>query len=95
MHRRLVEFPLADRVTREQRLGWVAGADMKIVRRPLSYEHPPTFGYVTAQYRGSPALRVPAGSLPLSGSDRGSVLWPSQRVRTSHWVIGVGVGFEI
>lgn len=95
LHRRTVEFPLADRVTREQRLGWVAGGDVKIVRRPLSYEHPPAFGYLTAQYRGAPALRVPAGPLPVSGFDRRSVPWPGQRVRTSHWLIGVGFGFEI
>ena len=95
LHRRTVEFPLADRLIREQRLGWVAGGDVKIVRRPLSYQHPPTFGYLTAQYRGSPSLRVPPGSLPLSGLDRRSISWPGQRVRTSHWMIGVGVGFEI
>ena len=95
LHRRLVEFPLADRVTREQRLGWVAGGDVKIRRRPLSYAHPPTFGYLTAQYRGAPALRLPAGPLPLSGLEKRSVSWPSQRVRTSHWLIGVGIGFEI
>jgi hypothetical protein len=79
----------------EQRLGWVAGGDVKIRRRPLSYAHPPTFGYLTAQYRGAPALRLPAGPLPLSGLEKRSVSWPSQRVRTSHWLIGVGIGFEI
>jgi hypothetical protein len=95
LHRSTVEFPLADRATREQRLGWIAGGDVKFMRRPLSYQHPPTFGYLTAQYRGAPSVRVPAGSLPLSGFDRRSVSWPGQRVRTSHWIIGVGVGFEI
>jgi hypothetical protein len=95
LHRSSVELPLANRVTSEQRLGWAAGGDVKIVRRPLSYQRPPTFGYVTAQYRGALSLRVPAVSLPLSGPDRRSISWPSQRVRTSHWVIGVGVGFEI
>jgi hypothetical protein len=94
LHRRTLELPRADLVTREQRLGWVAGADLKIVRRPLSFQHPPTFGYLTAQYRGSPAVHAPAASLPV-GSNGRSVLWPGQRVRTSHWIIGVGVGFEI
>jgi hypothetical protein len=94
LHRSTVEFPLANRETREQRLGWVAGGDVKFVRRPLSFQHPPTFGYLTAQYRGAPAIRAPAGSLPVGSNER-SVTWPGQRVRTSHWMIGVGVGFEI
>jgi hypothetical protein len=94
LHRSTVGFPLADRATREQRLGWVAGGDVKIVRRPLSFQHPPTFGYLTAQYRGARAVRAPAGSLPV-GSNGRSVPWPGQRVRTSHWIIGLGLGFEI
>ncbi len=94
LHRRTVEFPLADRIRREQSLGFVAGGDMKIVRRPMSSQHPPTFGYLTAQYRGAPALRAPATWLPVGSAGR-AVPWPGQRVRTSHWIIGVGVGFEI
>jgi len=95
LHRRSLELIGSDSVTREQRLGWLGSADVKVFRRPLSYEHPPTYGYLTAQYRGAPALNVPAGSLAVSGPERRFLPWPGQRVRTSHWMIGVGVGFEI
>ena len=95
LHRRTVEVFGGDGATREQQLGWIGSAEIKFARRPLTYERPPTFGYITAQYRGAPALHVPAGSLAVNGRDRRVVSWPAQRVRTSHWMIGVGVGFEI
>jgi hypothetical protein len=95
LHRRTVELLGADGPARSQRLGWLGSAEVKFARRPLSYAHPPSFGYITAQYRGAPALPVPAASLAVNGRERRIVSWPAQRVRTSHWMIGVGFGFEI
>lgn len=95
LHRRTVEVFGMDGATRGQQLGWLGSAEVKFARRPLTYDRPPAFGYITAQYRGAPALHVPAGSLAVSGLERRAVAWPAHRVRTSHWMIGVGVGFEI
>jgi len=44
-------------------VGGVLSADLKFARKPLTYDHPPSFAYVSAQYRGMPGLRVPPGSL--------------------------------
>jgi hypothetical protein len=93
LHRRTLIVNGSGDDTRLTTLGWVGSADVKFARRALTYEHPPSYGYVTAQYRGMPALRVPPGSL--SVGDKRSLPWPGQRVGFSHWLIGVGVGFEI
>jgi len=93
LHRRTLVVYGSGSETRVQRLGWIGSADVKFARKPLTYQHPPSFGYVSAQYRGMPALYVPPGSL--SVGDRRSLPWPGQRVGFSHWLIGVGVGFEI
>jgi hypothetical protein len=96
LHRRTLEFPRGEgALTREPGWGWLASADVKFFRRPLSSQHAPVFGYVTAQYRGAPAMRAPAGSLPFGGVDRRELPWPAQRIRAAHWMVGVGFGFEI
>jgi hypothetical protein len=76
-------------------VGWVANGEAKFVRRQMTAEHPAVFGLATVQYRDSPALSVPALSLPLYGSDHRYAAWPAQPVRMSHWMIGLGFGFEI
>jgi hypothetical protein len=95
MHR-LLEFESTGIRTADDAIGFVAGADAKFVRKPMTPEHPPLFGYATAQYRAAPSMRVPSVSVPLFGSPQPhSVTWPAQHLRTSHWVIGLGIGFEI
>jgi len=76
-------------------VGWVASGEAKFVRRPMTPAHPPMFGLVTVQYRDSPALSLPAVDLPLYGSDHRYAAWPAQQLRMSHWMIGLGFGFEI
>lgn len=93
--RRLLEFESTGLAFSGDTPGWLATADAKFARRPLTPEQPPAFGYVTVQYRGSPGLAVPATQVPLYGSDRRYAAWPAERLRTSHWMIGLGVGFEI
>ena len=93
MHR-LFEFESTRLTLRDDAIGWIAGADAKFARRPMTPEHPPWFGYFTAQYRGAPALAVPATVVPLYGSGR-LLGWPAQRVRMAHLMLGVGFGFEI
>jgi len=95
MHR-VLEFESTGIRLRSDAVGWVAGGDAKLVRRPLTPEHPPFFAYVTGQYRGAPPIEVPATGVPLYGSLRPQVVtWPAQHLRSSHWMIGVGLGFEI
>lgn len=94
MHR-LLEFESTALTVRDDAIGWVAGADAKFARRPMTPEHPPWFAYVTAQYRGAPSLDVPATTVPLYGSGRQQLGWPAQHVRMAHWLVGVGFGFEI
>lgn len=76
-------------------LGWLVAGDAKLARRSYTPTHPPTFGYVTAQYRSSPGFDVPALVVPVYGAPRQFVSWAPQRVRMSHWMVGFGVGFEI
>jgi len=76
-------------------LGILAAADAKFARRPRTLTHPARFGYVTAQYRETPALDVPWMAVPLGNGPLRVVPWPTQRVRMSHWAIGLGVGFGI
>jgi hypothetical protein len=95
MHR-LLDFESTGIRIADDTIGFVAGADAKFVRKAMTPEHPPLFGYVTAQYRGAPSLRVPPVSVPLFGSPQPQfATWPAQRLRMSHWVIGLGIGFEI
>lgn len=95
MHRRL-EFESAGVTIADDAIGFVVGADAKFVRKPTTPEHPPYFGYVTAQYRGAPSFAVPPSAVALNGSPRPRfVEWPAEHVRASHWMIGVGFGFEI
>jgi hypothetical protein len=76
-------------------LGWVTAAEAKFARKPMTPEHPPGFGYVTAQYRATPGVSLPQTTLPVYSSGRATLPWPAERVRMSHWMFGVGVGFEI
>ena len=76
-------------------VGWLAGGDVKFVRRPMTPEHPPFFGYLTAQYRNGPGVYVPAMALPVYGAPRQLLTWPAQQVRMSHWMAGIGFGFAI
>jgi hypothetical protein len=93
--RRRVEFRNDGQTFASPALGWIAAADVKFLRRPVTPLHPPRFGYVTAQYRGVPALDVPATPMTVYDKKQQTVWWPAQRVRMSHWMIGVGFGFEI
>lgn len=94
MHR-LIEFEGTSVTMRDDAIGWVAGADGKFVRRPMTPEHPPWFGYFTAQYRGAPSMDIAATRVALYGSGRQLLGWPTQRLRMAHWMLGVGFGFEI
>ena len=93
---RLVEFESTGIRLGGDAIGWVAGADAKLVRRPMTPEHPPFFAYVTGQYRGAPPIEVPRTAVPLYGAPRPQlVTWPAEHLRSSHWMIGLGIGFEI
>lgn len=80
---------------REEAFGWVESGEVKFARRHRSPDGPPAFGYVLGQHRHARPLDVPSMTMPFQGTGIAVPSWPAQRVRTSHWVFGVGVGFEI
>ena len=93
--RRRIAFESDGPVFRDSALGWLAAADAKFVRRPMTEERPPVFGYLTVQYRDARPLEVGATAVPEYGPSRQWLGWPPQRVRMSHWMVGLGIGFEI
>lgn len=94
LHRRSAGFG-GHPVFRDEAAGWVGGGEAKFARSHRSPQRAPAFGYVLAQYRQVPPLDVPSMALPAQGVPTHARVWEAQRVRTSHWAIGLGIGFEI
>ena len=95
LHRRSAGFQ-GGAETGAEALGWLASGEAKFARGKRAPGRPPAFGYAIAQYHDAPPLSVPAMTTPVIGRTQMSVLtWPPQTVRTSHWMFGLGVGFEI
>jgi hypothetical protein len=81
---------------RQDALGWLASGEAKFARGKRAPAHAPPFGYAIVQYRDAPPLSLPSMTTPVIGAAHMTTLsWPPQTVRTSHWMFGLGVGFEI
>ena len=98
LHERQLRFdaPLGTHIDEadENALGWMALADAKFARRPGSEGRPPTFGYVTTQYRSVPPLSSPPATLPILFTNGATIAWPGGSLRYSHWMVGFGGGVE-
>jgi hypothetical protein len=95
MHRRLLTFHDRDATVRSDEAGWLANSEVKFARRAADSMHPARFGLITGQYRNAGHIDVPSMPVALYGRERRLIAWPAQRVRASHWMIGVGIGVEI
>lgn len=94
LHRRSAGF-VGHPSFRDDAVGWVGSGEAKFARSHRSAERRPAFGYVLGQYRRAPALDVPSMPLPAQGVPTRARVWDAQRVRTSHWAFGVGIGLEM
>lgn len=95
LHRRSAGFAAAQEFSREA-VGWLASGEAKFARGKRWPGHPGRFGYAMLQYRNAPPLSLPSMATTVTGRAHVTELeWPAQTVRTSHWMFGFGVGFEI